>query len=632
MFAPPLYKVRKFTYRNIIDYDFCINLTKKEERLYLIQQQDNQLFRQVRKITNNYSKYNPYVIFVDAKGGKSNKENLSKLIIDGFHVNGKHFVLSERSASMTRTAILSFVDEEIENELNERISMGIDIGKTVLSKYVAYRGLMLSACHMFENFFPKVIVVPDHMKTIYNQRIKHLYDNTVTFIDKETGEERQWTSKDVTEDVIDYEINAFDGSGICHPAITEQIKEFLKLKERPTSIMLRMPFIKGLCFEMDYCKFYKERNVEYIYDIWGERHSSQEPMIILTESMYKGFKYFKKTGTIADWEDYWERFHKYEYCIGVSKWNFTHDEEPIFTRVNYQILQDLQLPYEKFARLAKDSIDWINKVIEGDSFYTYAFLGLTYDKKEPINPYMEAMLLNSDMIKEESVRKYLSSLFKKYINEMKCGKLWIRSTFKILAPDLIMLMEHIGKLEPVGCLEQDEFYTNNIHGNYSGEFLIERNPHLSHSEHVILNAVENDLINEYCSHLSNVCMINSKSLVPQRLNGADFDGDLVLVIDNDIMKSGVERNVPFVVDTEDKITALAEEYTKENLLALVLRTLNSMIGETSNCATCYWNKSPKSEEVKRKYLKYIDILSIINGKAILHKFVALYSDVWLKSR
>ena len=57
-----------------------------------------------------------------------------------------------------------------------------------------------------------------------------------------------------------------------------------------------------------------------------------------------------------------------------------------------------------------------------------------------------------------------------------------------------------------------------------------------------------------------------------------------------------------------------------------------MIGETSNCATCYWNKSPKSEEVKRKYLKYIDILSIINGKAILHKFVALYSDVWLKSR
>jgi len=70
LFAPPLYKVRKFTYRNIIDYDFCINLTKKEERLYLIQQQDNQLFRQVRKITNNYSKYNPYVIFVDAKGGK----------------------------------------------------------------------------------------------------------------------------------------------------------------------------------------------------------------------------------------------------------------------------------------------------------------------------------------------------------------------------------------------------------------------------------------------------------------------------------------------------------------------------------------------------------------------------------
>lgn len=90
-------------------------------------------------------------------------------------------------------------------------------------------------------------------------------------------------------------------------------------------------------------------------------------------------------------------------------------------------------------------------------------------------------------------------------------------------------------------------------------------------------------------------------------------GDLVFLIDNPLMMSGVDRNVPVVMDTEDKITALAEEDTPENRAALVLRTVNSIIGEVSNCATGYYGKTPKSEETKKKYESYIDLLSIING-------------------
>ncbi|MEY8365754.1 hypothetical protein AALA22_08980 [Anaerovoracaceae bacterium 41-7] len=95
-----------------------------------------------------------------------------------------------------------------------------------------------------------------------------------------------------------------------------------------------------------------------------------------------------------------------------------------------------------------------------------------------------------------------------------------------------------------------------------------------------------------------------------------FDGDLLLVIDNKTMIKGVDRDVPVVMDVEDKITALAEEDTPENRVALVLRTINSLIGETSNCASCYHNKMPKDTEVKKKYENYVDLLSVVNGKAI----------------
>ena len=90
-----------------------------------------------------------------------------------------------------------------------------------------------------------------------------------------------------------------------------------------------------------------------------------------------------------------------------------------------------------------------------------------------------------------------------------------------------MMMEHIGGLEPVGCLGSDEFYSHNKDGVILGERLIERNPHICRSEHVIMTGVQNELTATYCSHLDNVCMINSKSITPQRLNGADYSNNKV---------------------------------------------------------------------------------------------------------
>lgn len=613
MFAPKLYTVYKIPMRDIVAADYNIDLPVEELKRYRIRQQDGSMLRQIRLITGDSSQFNPYIVFVDID--KKDEDVIRRIVTGGFSINAIHYSMSERSASMTRTGILSFVDDAIIDELNRRITMDITFDKIVLSKYSAYRGLLLSACHMLEGFLPKMIVVPDYFRTIPDQTIKYAYDSTTEFVDKE-GRDRTWTQKDIAVGVRDIEINAFDGCGIHHPAISRQVEEILGSKTQISTILWRAPYIKGLTHEMDYEAFYAERGVSQIQDVWGVWHDFSEPMIILTESMYKGIKYFKTYGDERDWELYWEKFHKYHHCLGIAKWNFTADEEPAYTRGNYQILQDLDLPYEKFRSLANDSVDWAEKIIHGDPLFTYCFLGLYADNHKAKNDYIAAILKNPEMIKEQSVKRYLINLLAKYRDEMKCGKLWLKATFKLSAPDLIMLMEHIGGLEPVGCLESDEFYAHSKDGPYLGEYLIERNPHICKSEHVILKGVQNVDIATYCSHLDNVCMLNSKSITPQRLNGSDFDGDLVFLIDNKTMMEGVDRDIPVVMDVEDKITALAEEDTAENRVALVLRTINSLIGETSNCSTGYHNKVPKDPAVKKKYESYVDLLSIINGKAI----------------
>ena len=172
MFSPKLYRVSKIPLKHILADDLDFEIESEENNIYSVLQQDSPLLRQIRILTNDHSKYNPYIIFVDAKGGKSNHEGLERIIAEGFHFNNRHFTLSERSASMVRTSILSFVDSRYIDQINAIVSMGLTVNKTVLSKWFAYRGLMLSSSHCLEGWKPKIIVVPDCYATIKNQRIK----------------------------------------------------------------------------------------------------------------------------------------------------------------------------------------------------------------------------------------------------------------------------------------------------------------------------------------------------------------------------------------------------------------------------------------------------------------------------
>lgn len=517
MFAPPLYSVRKIPAIDIIKSNMDISI---DDRDYMIEQQDNMMFRHIRRITGNQDHYNPFIIFVDCNGAKSKKEEIRSLVINGFTVNGIHFSISERSASMTRNAILGFIDSSIVNEIDEIITMDAKVEKTVLSKYCAYRGLMFSSCHCLEDYIPKIIVVPDYEYVLPDNMIKFLVETETTYKDKETGEDKIWKSHGIETGKRDIEINAFDGCGIHHPQISEQVQEIVGMEERPTTMMWRAPYIKGLTAEVDYTTYYHEHDIDFIQDVWGKWHSVDDVMVIITESMYKGKKYFKQNGTADDWDNYWSKFHKYYHCLGIAKWNFTQEQEPVYTRGNYQILQDLDLDFDEFKQLAEKSLEWAYNISSRDELYTYCFLGLANDNPKPLNAYAKAVMKNPEMLKEDCVKDFLKRQIRKYIDKMKCGKIYLKACYKFWLPDLIMLLEWVGgNKNPTGSLEDGECWSI----GYDGDILIERNPHICKSEHLAVKAVHPKELEKYCGHLVNTCIINCKSLAPQRLNGSDFD-------------------------------------------------------------------------------------------------------------
>lgn len=93
-----------------------------------------------------------------------------------------------------------------------------------------------------------------------------------------------------------------------------------------------------------------------------------------------------------------------------------------------------------------------------------------------------------------------------------------------------------------------------------------------------------------------------------------YDGDLSLVLNNETMMKGVDRNASIVIDVEDKVTALKEEYNMQNRTNCIIRSLRSSIGEISNYASAYHNKAPRTDEQKARYESYVDLLSVVNGK------------------
>lgn len=520
--------MRKFPLSLFIKYNYKIPAEIANDPQYQVLQSDTMLLRQIRIISNNYEDYNPFVIFIDATGAQNKPKVVRHLLEHGAKIGKFHFSFGDRSASMIRQFIFSMVESHIWPELDKRISMELNFSKkeTVLSKYYAYRGLVLSSCHCIplREWFPKIIVVPDFFATIPNQKIKYVRDEEVKFIDRNSGEKRKWTQKAIAKKETNIEINMFDGCGLVHPSLMREIEQRIGTTEHINSMVFRMPYFKGVFNEMDYVSFYEERGITEIADVWGVKHSvtrDAEPMFIACESMYKALKYFKQDGTVNDWNRYKNLLLKYDHALGVAKWNYQIDKENLTSLGNYQLIQTLQTDFDDFKHLADRSVDWYEKIVSGDPIYTYCFLGALADNTEPLNHYVAAIMRNPAMTHDPCVKDYFHGLLDKYRNGFKCGKLFFNGTFKFLVPDLIALMEATAGLPIKGCLEADEFYSFDRNGIILGDRILSRNPHISNDEHVRLKGIDNELTKKYLSHLVNCCVISVKSIATARLSGAD---------------------------------------------------------------------------------------------------------------
>lgn len=628
----PLKELIKQNFNATVDRDTEI----REE--YLIAQGDSPLFDQIKRLRGKFASHINEIILVVAKKNPKQEKDLRYVLDKGFTYNGIHYSRFGKSASQGKDGITAFVCDSIFDELYMITQMDIEIDECVISKYEAQRCLPFSSCTLIKDYMPNIVIIGEYEKTLQNQLIKYVVEREKEFTDKETGKQKKYKSREVEEGYKDLIISPFDGCGCHEYDFMETISTQLGLDYNAIGVQVRLPFVKGYSVYVPFRQILKEWGYEYITDIYGVKHPVSMIDCIWNISMFKGHKIFREKYGDNAWTEYMNTVKKYEFKLGISKYSHHIKHINKYTRMNFQYLQCLDLwnpkyidAYEnksigdhdildsnndgKIITLAKYTTALFEKIIKGEKFYTYKFMGIMdTDGYEPENRYLEAALINDVMLKDPAVKQFIYRKLKKAINEAKTGKIYCSGFYHTGVGDMIGYLQYAVGEEPVGCLRERELYSGNFD---CGDIISFRSPLVDPSEVNKIKIARNDIINRWFGYFKDqdVVMFNMYDISLPQQGGADCDGDIFLLCDEPvIIDSKIDKKI--IIDIEDKTAASPKPYTKENLIEYEIMTRDNRIGEITNAATSIENKYTNNPDIKTVYENYSSILRVMQGHEI----------------
>ena len=540
------YTLIKLPLKEVIKQQFDVRLSREEEinNEYLIAQGNSPLFDQIERIRGRKVRHIGEIILVVAKKNPKQEKDLRKLLTEGFRYNGTRYVRFGKSASQGKDGITAFVCENIYDELYTATQMDIPVAECVISKYEAQRCLVFSSCTLLEDYMPNIVIIGEYEKTLKNQLIKYVVQREREFTDKETSEKRKYNAKEIEEGVRDIKLSPFDGCGCHEHEFMTAVSRRLGLDYEVAGTQVRLPFVKGYSVYVPFREILREWGYEYITDIYGHRHHIDNVDCIWNISMFKGHKLFKEKYGNDAWTEYLNTVKKYRFKLGISKYSHHIKNLNKYTRMNFQYLQCLDLWNEKFIdcfekkdivnydildsgndgkiiTLAKYTTSLFEKIIKGDKFYTYKFMGINdTDGYESDSKYLEAALVNDIMLKDPAVKQFIYRKLKKAIDEAKVGKIYCSGFYHTGVGDMIGYLQYAVGEEPVGCLNAHELYSGNFN---CGDIVSFRSPLVDPSEVNKIKIVRNEIINKWFGYFKNqdIVMFNMYDISAPQQGGAD---------------------------------------------------------------------------------------------------------------
>ena len=525
-------------------------------------------------------------------------------------INNKNFKIKYKrlcaGAGQLRRNTAFFVNEDLYDELEHIMMCGLTkskIGKINLAKFSAYYALYTSATNKVKT--PKICVVKDFEYTLKDQKVAWIYDN-------ENGE------KDIQEKTIDFDINAFDGSGMVSPEFARIWQENLTLDYLPSSFIIRSAWVKGLVSVFDFKKFAKEvAHKDEIVDAWGNVKKVEDIDVILTTSQFKMWKKYQS------WEEYMYYHQRCGHIFGVARVN--KKENDFMTTLNYQYIQSNEFTEDSIKSLANYTIDWIKKIMSCDKLFTMLLLmGCQEDEsssskiESDLDSNIAKVLMYEDSILNDTyIRQKISKLIEKKIRQTKIGKLYVEGSYDFSIPDLYAMAEHAFGMEVHGLLKEKQCWNKRWVDKGATTVSIMRSPLVAPAENQLMNIYSDDKCLEWYKYIVSGNITNVWDMMAIRCSDSDYDGDILLVSDNKYLVEAVNDNLSPI--TYQKKKAKEQRLNFNNFATMDTKSFNSKIGQITNLASTLismLSDFPKDSPEYKEIRKRIDLLRFYQGSAI----------------
>ncbi len=510
---------------------------------------------------------------------KTNAALRKDLYEHGFICNGVKYCRMKRSAGSARVGKCLFINEKLFQPLLKFSSGNISLKKGQeidLAAYESYIALTSSSIIDTITILPENILLIDDYESVFREDVI------------ETHNENGWLT--TSEKNCEIRNSIWDGQSLIDVSLLGDYAGY-------GMILLRNLMFKSCCFNCNIQQWFHDNNITDISQLNGKTSAKgiEDIKFITTPSSIKYLKF----DTLDNWlKNLYPQF-------GIVK----HDKKtPFFNgrlvQTHYQLINTLQLSKEEICEFLQESLTFAQLLRDNPAVVRYYIKYPDINELEPMERPMldkndvvyHLMCVNDRFTKTKYYQEFLHDLLASYYKNLKNGHIYVNGNYATLLGNPVeMLQQSIGNFKGESQIGVGNIHTKRF--EYGKTLLGSRSPHVTMGNIWLPTNSKNHLIDCYFNLTEEIVCINSiGENVLQRLSGADFDSDTVLLTDNAILIRAAKRNYHLFKTPTSFVTAkkVRRYYTPQEQADLDIKTSVNKIGEIINLSqelnSLLWDK------------------------------------------
>lgn len=433
-----------------------------------------------------------------------NKSELREYLYEnGFVCDGIEYVRYKRSSGSSRVGKCLFINKALAGKMSEWDKCGLDIktgDKLDLAGFEAYISLPMSSIIGTIEIHPENFLVIDDYTSVFNDEV----------VSVEVDDEQHLVA---TQKEMQVENSIWDGESLMDSSLFEGYED-------KGMLLLRNRFFKTCAFNTNVQQWFRDNNITDVGQLKGFTLATdiEQIKIITTPSSIK----YVKFGTIEQW------MKNISPTFGIVKYEKeTHYFEGRMVQSHYQLFNTIQLSYDDMERILTPSLEYM-KAIRSDPDVLRYHIKYPYEEFDELTPVkskneiiFKMLGINNEFAKTKLYNEFKNDLIRSFTRNLKQGHVLLRGNYStLLGNGIEMLQASIGKFNGESVIGYGNIHSTKF--EYEKTVLGSRSPHITMSNILLVNNVDNDEINKYFNMTNEIVYVNAiGENIQQRLNGAD---------------------------------------------------------------------------------------------------------------